>query len=119
MQGLSAEQVEALRRELLALAERIETLLASPGASAKPVSLDEPIGRISRMDAIAQQSMRSAQRRAEQGRLAQARSALHRITQGDYGECMDCGEEVGFARLEARPETPFCLACQRLREVRD
>ena len=119
MQGLSAEQVETLRRELLALAERIEALLASPEAGAKPVSLDEPIGRISRMDAIAQQSMRSAQRRAEQRRLAHARSALHRIAQGDYGECMECGEEVGFSRLEARPETPFCLACQRLREARD
>ena len=119
MQSLSAEQVEALRRDLLALAERIETLLASPEASAKPVSLDEPIGRISRMDAIAQQNMRSAQRRAEQRKLAQARSALHRIAQGDYGECMDCGESVGFSRLAARPETPFCLGCQRLHEARD
>jgi DnaK suppressor protein len=36
----------------------------------------------------------------------------------DYGECVTCGEGVGFRRLEAQPEAPFCIACQSQRERR-
>ena len=118
MQDLSPEQREELRRDLVELQERLEALLARPEASGAPVDLDEPIGRLSRMDAIQQQSMQVANRRADQRRLAQARTALQRIAREDYGECQDCGESVGYSRLKARPEAPFCLACQGLRETR-
>jgi len=118
MQELSPEESEELRRDLLALVERLETLLGDRAARGEPVSLDAPIGRISRMDAIQQQSMQVANRRADQRRLAQARGALQRIDREEFGDCQDCGEAVGFARLKARPETPFCLACQGLREKR-
>jgi len=118
MQELSPEQIEELRRDLLALVERLESLLDNREARGEPVSLEAPIGRISRMDAIQQQSMQLANRRADQRRLAQARGALQRIVREEFGDCQDCGEPVGFARLKARPEAPFCLACQGLRENR-
>ena len=118
MRELSPAQREEVRRDLLALVERLEALLANPAARGEPVAVDEPIGRISRMDAIQQQSMQAANRRADQRRLALARGALQRSASEDFGECQDCGEPVGFSRLKARPETPFCLACQGLREAR-
>ena len=118
MQDLSPEQHEELRRDLLALVERLEALLANPEARGEPVPLEAPIGRISRMDAIQQQSMQVANRRADQRRLAQTRGALQRIDREEFGECQDCGEPVGFSRLKARPEAPFCVACQGRREAR-
>ena len=44
--------------------------------------------------------------------------ALARIADGEYGACLSCEEPVGYARLKARPETPFCIACQARRERR-
>ena len=38
-------------------------------------------------------------------------AALARIDAGDYGFCTKCGAEIGEARLDAVPFTPFCLAC--------
>ena len=41
-----------------------------------------------------------------------------RYDDDEYGDCLDCGEAIAIARLEARPETPFCVRCQENRERR-
>lgn len=40
-------------------------------------------------------------------------SALERLENGSYGRCVLCGAQVGAARLEALPFTPFCLECAK------
>ena len=112
MSGLVPTEEETLRRDLVALEGELRRQIASSDAAARPVDLDDPIGRVSRIDAIQQQRMAEATRRAAQLRLQQVRAALERLEEGEYGECAQCGEAVGFARLRARPETPFCVACQ-------
>ena len=39
-------------------------------------------------------------------------AALERISQGTYGYCEKTGEEIGLARLEARPIATMCLDAQ-------
>ncbi|MCW8193609.1 RNA polymerase-binding protein DksA [Proteobacteria bacterium 005FR1] len=48
----------------------------------------------------------------ERDELAQVNEALERIAEGDYGICDECGQEIGFARLTAVPETTHCISCQ-------
>jgi len=43
-------------------------------------------------------------------------AALERISQGTYGYCEETGEEIGLARLEARPITTMCLEAQERHE---
>ncbi|MBT9245424.1 TraR/DksA C4-type zinc finger protein [Gemmobacter fulvus] len=38
-------------------------------------------------------------------------AALGRIAAGDYGTCTKCGAEIGEARLNVLPFTPFCRNC--------
>jgi DnaK suppressor protein len=38
--------------------------------------------------------------------------ALQRIADGSFGECVQCGVEIGAKRLEALPWTPHCINCQ-------
>jgi RNA polymerase-binding transcription factor DksA len=38
-------------------------------------------------------------------------AALVRIASGDYGVCMQCGDDISEARLDALPYTPFCSTC--------
>jgi len=115
---LSPEQLAPLRAALTALAAELRSLLEMSAEGSRPVDLDEPIGRISRMDAIAQQNMAKANRRSSQLRLQQVEAALVRCENGEYGDCLACGETVGLARLEVRPEAPLCIGCQGLREGR-
>jgi DnaK suppressor protein len=30
---------------------------------------------------------------------------------GSYGVCLNCGRDIPPGRLEARPATPYCVAC--------
>ncbi len=38
--------------------------------------------------------------------------ALERIADGAYGTCADCGNSIGTARLEFRPESIYCVDCK-------
>lgn len=42
--------------------------------------------------------------------------ALQRIDEGNFGICESCGEEIGMARLMARPETTLCIRCKETQE---
>lgn len=115
---LTPAEAAELQRDLAALQVELAAVLAGSTDAAKPVDLDEPIGRLSRMDAMQQQKMSQANRAGLVLREQQARAALARIADGAYGACLSCEEPVGYARLKARPETPFCIACQTRRERR-
>lgn len=42
--------------------------------------------------------------------------ALVKIEGGDYGTCESCGEEIGVARLTARPVAQLCIDCKTEQE---
>jgi DnaK suppressor protein len=46
-------------------------------------------------------------------------TALHRIAEGTYGDCSDCGAEIAEARLRALPFAVRCRDCEDAREVTD
>ncbi|MGB8649497.1 MAG: TraR/DksA C4-type zinc finger protein [Mycobacteriales bacterium] len=52
-------------------------------------------------------------------RREEALAALARLDAGTYGTCIDCGQEIGEARLSFRPEAARCLACQEAFEARE
>jgi len=43
-------------------------------------------------------------------------SALQRISAGTYGNCVDCGQEIPVARLQAEPTAERDVQCQELYE---
>ena len=42
--------------------------------------------------------------------------AFQRLKEGEYGVCIDCGEEISFPRLKAYPTAKRCIQCQEKRE---
>jgi len=47
------------------------------------------------------------------------KDALHRIEEGTYGICEECGEDIPIARLKARPVTNYCLDCKTRMEAQE
>lgn len=45
--------------------------------------------------------------------------ALERINNGEYGYCLDCGAEIGVARLRVRPTATQCIECKRISEIKE
>jgi len=50
--------------------------------------------------------------------LGKIDEALGRVDDGSYGYCEETGEEIGLARLEARPNATLCLDAQERWELK-
>ncbi len=45
-------------------------------------------------------------------RVNRIADALERLSEGEYGVCVECGETIAPARLRALPEVQTCIRCQ-------
>jgi DnaK suppressor protein len=45
-------------------------------------------------------------------RVHRLSAALDRLSEGEYGVCVECAEPIAPARLEAVPEVQTCVRCQ-------
>ena len=43
-------------------------------------------------------------------------AARQRFEEGNYGTCIDCGQDIGYARLRATPTAIRCILCQTRHE---
>jgi DnaK suppressor protein len=113
---LSPTQLASQTRALEALCVELNALLADEAGLTETVVLDQSrMGRVSRVDALQQQEMAKATRRRTELRLTRVEAALERVADGEYGECPECGEFISLKRLQAVPESVFCMACMRAR----
>ena len=103
---------DAVRRRLER--ERDELLNASTMAAdqRRPVELDQQsVGRLSRMDALQVQAMAQAVEARRRERRQRIEAVLGRIADGDYGSCVECGEDIPAKRLAIDPTVGRCVDC--------
>ena len=48
--------------------------------------------------------------------IREVEATLKRLAELDFGDCVECGGEIGFERLMAYPTAQRCVRCQELRE---
>ena len=51
--------------------------------------------------------------------MGKVKEALEMLDNGSYGVCEACGEEIGLARLNARPVTQLCIQCKKREEIEE
>jgi DnaK suppressor protein len=88
----------------------------------KTVSRTEEDGRIADQDTAQDIADRAAssytkeflfsQSNNDRQLLQMVETALARIREGAFGECVSCGNEINAKRLEAVPWTRYCIECQ-------
>lgn len=49
--------------------------------------------------------------------LDDVNAAVTKLDDGSYGMCRSCGEEIGAARMEARPSSLYCVDCKTRRSA--
>ena len=114
---LSTEQKHQIRDSIQAQLIVLDEQLAMTGQSAKVVELDQAlVGRVSRIDAIQQQKIAEAGHARALLQLSKLNKAIVLLDSEDYGYCLECGEDIGFARLQIKPESSFCVGCKQAKE---
>lgn len=59
-----------------------------------------------------QKEMLFSQGSTGHAQLTMVKEAMRRLKDGDFGECLHCGNEIGAKRLEAVPWSRYCIDCQ-------
>jgi DnaK suppressor protein len=108
---LTPEEREEIRGLLQNLVTSLQERMDSSSDQADPVQLDEPIGRLSRMDAIQMQQMALAGLSREQQQFALACYALRLVDGEEFGNCDSCKGPIGIDRLRFQPEILLCVRC--------
>ena len=118
MNGLEAAQLALLKsmleRRQAELSAHAQPAIAAGGLPVPEVETspaDKATVRLLNDMALEAAGLHSAQ-------LRTIRHALSKFDDDNYGECEQCGNPIGFSRLQARPEARLCIACQTRSERR-
>lgn len=108
------KDVEAVRVRLVQWRDELLGLSDLSAEARSTVDLDQQsVGRLSRMDALQQQAMAQATERQRLADLQRIEAALKRVDSGEYGYCLECGEEIVPKRLAIDPAAALCVRCAR------
>lgn len=55
-------------------------------------------------------------RERERKLIKKIKESIDKIDRGEFGLCEECGEEIGYERLKARPVTTLCINCKTKQE---
>ena len=102
-----AELKENIKKKLIGVKEDI----AAYELLTKPVSPDNAIGRLTRMEAISSKSINEAALGKARDTRSQLERALAKIDAVDFGLCRECDEPIPSARLMILHETDLCVQC--------
>lgn len=69
------------------------------------------VGRLSRMDAMQGQAMAEEVKRRRANELTRIKAALSRMEEGEYGYCLNCGDDISEKRLDLDPSVSLCNKC--------
>lgn len=102
-----------LRRKLENEIRKTEEVISEYKEMSKPVSPDDAIGRISRMDAINNKSVTESALRQAESKLNALKNVIAKIDSPGFGKCINCKEPIPIGRILIRPESLRCIKCAR------
>lgn len=108
---MTADEKKELKTKLINLIAKTEEEIESFKDMVKPISPENSLGRISRMDAINNKGVATAAMANKQKKLTQMKIALDKIDDADFGQCSNCGRAIKPARLIYMPESTLCVGC--------
>jgi len=112
--------MEDLKNKLLEMRLALTDAESTGNEAEETVELDQTRqGRLSRMDAMRAQAMSRATGEKRRRLLRDIESALERIEDESYGDCLECGEPIAQGRLEANPAARHCIDCAEALERED
>ena len=112
---LDQETREKLEARLLDEIADAEERVMELEASTAPIAPDKALGRLTRLDAMQDKSVREAALVETRKRLSGLELALTKVWSNDFGRCVSCEEGIGLERLVALPESTQCVACAEKR----
>lgn len=108
---MSTEEKEVLREKIHEEISKIEAAIVPLLDATKPISPENSLGRVSRMDAINNKGVAEAALHSAKTKLSKLQIALTKIDNTDFGNCSMCKNPIPSGRLMYMPESTRCVRC--------
>lgn len=117
--AMSPEHIEEFRQLLNDEKKRLLHKAANTIKHEIELSKDDMADEADLASALTDQSLSLRLRGRERYLIDKIDLAIERINQGEFGECVVCGDDISIQRLRARPVTTMCIACKEEQERRE
>lgn len=77
----------------------------------RPISPENAIGRVSRMDAINNKSITEASLRIAENKLKSLIEIKNQAQTKNFGKCIKCSKQIPIQRILIVPESKKCVNC--------
>lgn len=108
---MTKEERAELKKRIEETIEKTKKELSYLEDATKPITPENSIGRVSRMDAINNKSVSEVSLRSAKKKLSNLKLALHHIDNPSFGICANCKRPIAPARLMFMPQSTRCVRC--------
>ena len=108
---MTDEQLEEIEDKVVDDISELEERIQHLEETTKPISPDKGLGRLTRLDAMQDKSVKEAALRQSRETLSKSKYALSQLYRSGFGKCGICGKEIPFERMLAVPHATICVGC--------
>ena len=110
---MTTEDRKVLKKKIIEKIAEFKRKLTLLEVSSQPISPENSIGRVSRMDAINNKGVSDAALRNAKRQLNSLELALTKVDAPTFGDCSNCKRTIQPARLMFMPQSTLCVRCAR------
>ena len=108
---MTKSELKNIKEKVLQEIEKTTESIKDYREMTKPISPENAIGRISRMDAINNKSVTEAALRQAEAKLKNLHNVLESIDGIDFGICLKCEKPIPLGRILLMPQSRYCVNC--------
>jgi len=108
---MTRKEKKAIKKKIKEEIEKTRLSILDYKESTKPISPENAIGRVSRMDAINNKSVLEAALRKAEEKLTRLLVVESKVDNQDFGYCIRCGNSIPIGRILLMPQSRKCVRC--------
>ncbi|MDB3904989.1 TraR/DksA family transcriptional regulator [Crocinitomicaceae bacterium] len=108
---MNKEEIQDIKNRITEELKKTEEAILDYKESTKPISPENAIGRVSRMDAINNKSVVEAALRKAEEKLNKLKLVLDKVDDADFGICIRCEKPIPIGRVLLMPQSRNCVRC--------
>lgn len=108
---MNKQELKGIKEKVLQEIEKTKKSIEDYRGMTKPISPENSIGRISRMDAINNKSVAEAALRQVEVKLKNLLNVQDSLNGKDFGLCLKCQKPIPIGRILLMPQSRYCVNC--------
>ncbi len=108
---MTKQELKDIKEKVVQEIEKTEKSIEDYRDMTKPISPENAVGRMSKMDTMNNKSVAEAALRQAEVKLINLHNVLISINGEDFGLCLKCQKPIPIGRILLMPQSRYCVNC--------